>query len=53
LSDPAATRAPDKLKAALAQQMHAGGEPARTIADTLGVSRATVYRALAEQGEAD
>jgi DNA invertase Pin-like site-specific DNA recombinase len=34
--------------AALAQRMHANGEPAGTIAQTLGVSRATVYRVLAE-----
>ena len=39
----------DKAKAALAQRMHAGGESASTIAATLGVSRATVYRVLAEQ----
>jgi DNA invertase Pin-like site-specific DNA recombinase len=37
-------------KVALAQRMHASGEPASTIADTLGVSRATLYRALAEAG---
>ncbi|OBK18398.1 recombinase family protein [Mycobacterium asiaticum] len=41
-------RALDK-KAALAMRMHASGESASTIADTLGVSRATVYRVLAEQ----
>src|ERR1700732_24811 len=35
-------------KAALAQRMHASGESASTIATTLGVSRATVYRVLAE-----
>jgi DNA invertase Pin-like site-specific DNA recombinase len=35
-------------KAALAQRMHASGESATTIAATLGVSRATVYRVLAE-----
>jgi DNA invertase Pin-like site-specific DNA recombinase len=29
--------------------MHASGESASTIANTLGVSRATVYRVLAEQ----
>ena len=34
---------------ALAQRMHASGESASTIAATLGV-RATVYRALAEEG---
>jgi transcriptional regulator of acetoin/glycerol metabolism len=41
----------DKSKAALAQRMHASGESASTIATTLGVSRATVYRVLAEQTE--
>jgi DNA invertase Pin-like site-specific DNA recombinase len=35
-------------KAALARRMHSSGEPANTIASTLGVSRATVYRVLAE-----
>jgi len=39
----------DKSKAALAQRMHASGESANTIAATLGVSRATVYRVLAEE----
>jgi len=39
----------DESKAALAQRMHASGESASTIAATLGVSRATVYRVLAEQ----
>jgi DNA invertase Pin-like site-specific DNA recombinase len=38
----------DPKKAALAQRMHAAGEPASTIAAALGVSRATVYRVLAE-----
>lgn len=38
----------DSSKAALAQRMHASGESARTIAAALGVSRATVYRVLAE-----
>ncbi|MCW2649564.1 MAG: hypothetical protein QOE41_521 [Mycobacterium sp.] len=42
-------KALDATKAALAQRMHASGEPASTIAVTLGVSRATVYRVLAEQ----
>jgi DNA invertase Pin-like site-specific DNA recombinase len=37
-------------KVALARRMHASGESASTIADTLGVSRATLYRALAEAG---
>lgn len=38
----------DQSKAALAQRMHASGEPASTIASALNVSRATVYRVLAE-----
>jgi DNA invertase Pin-like site-specific DNA recombinase len=42
-------KALDEKKAALAQRMHASGESASTIAVTLGVSRATVYRVLAEQ----
>lgn len=42
-------RALDKSKSALAQRMQANGESASTIADALGVSRATVYRVLAEQ----
>lgn len=37
----------DETKAALAQRMHASGEPAAIIAQALGVSRATVYRVLA------
>src|SRR6202047_152673 len=41
-------KALDASKAALAQRMHASGESASTIATTLGVSRATVYRVLAE-----
>jgi DNA invertase Pin-like site-specific DNA recombinase len=41
-------KALDKSKAALAQRMHAGGESASTIAATFGVSRATVYRVLAQ-----
>jgi DNA invertase Pin-like site-specific DNA recombinase len=36
-------------KAALAQRMHASGEPASTIATALGVSRPTAYRVLADQ----
>ena len=43
----------DDKKAALAQRMHASGESASTIAATLGVSRATVYRVLAEQADSD
>ena len=42
-------KALDKSKAALAQRMHKSGESASTIATALGVSRATVYRVLAEQ----
>src|SRR3984957_15816686 len=44
-------KALDEKKAALAQRMHASGESATTIANTLGVSRATVYRVLAEQAD--
>jgi DNA invertase Pin-like site-specific DNA recombinase len=39
----------DKSKVGLARRMHVSGESASTIASTLGVSRATVYRVLAEQ----
>ena len=47
-------KALDESEATLAQRMHASGESAGTIAATLGVSRATVYRVLAEQtGEGD
>jgi DNA invertase Pin-like site-specific DNA recombinase len=42
-------KALDKRKSGLAQRMHANGESATTIANALGVSRATVYRVLAEQ----
>ncbi len=42
-------KALDAKKAALAQRMHANGESASTIANALSVSRATVYRVLAEQ----
>jgi DNA invertase Pin-like site-specific DNA recombinase len=42
-------KALDEKKAALAQRMHVSGESASTIATALGVSRATVYRVLAEQ----
>ena len=38
----------DASKSALAQRMHASGESATTIAAALGVSRATVYRVLAD-----
>ncbi|MFL0276558.1 recombinase family protein [Mycobacterium sp. SMC-19] len=41
-------KALDESQAALAQRMHVSGEPVNTIATTLGVSRATVYRVLAD-----
>jgi DNA invertase Pin-like site-specific DNA recombinase len=41
-------KALDESKSALAQRMHAGGESASTIATALGVSRATIYRVLAQ-----
>lgn len=41
-------KALDPAKAALARRMQASGEPVITIAATLGVSRATVYRVLAD-----
>jgi DNA invertase Pin-like site-specific DNA recombinase len=44
-------KALDQSKVALAQRMHASGESAGIIASTLGVSRATVYRVLAESPE--
>jgi DNA invertase Pin-like site-specific DNA recombinase len=44
-------RALDEKKTALAQRMHASGESASTIASALGVSRATVYRVLAENAD--
>jgi DNA invertase Pin-like site-specific DNA recombinase len=44
-------KALDAKKAGLAQRLHASGESASTIATTLGVSRATVYRVLAEQDD--
>lgn len=43
-------RALNKSKAATARRMHLNGEPASTIADALGVSRATIYRVLSEEG---
>lgn len=46
-------KALDNSKAALAQRMHAGGESASTIATALGVSRATVYRVLADGAKVD
>src|SRR6478672_9430076 len=44
-------KALDKSKAALARRMHASGEPVSVIGQTLGVSRATAYRVLAEADE--
>lgn len=44
-------KALDQSKVALAQRMHASGGSAGTIASALGVSRATVYRVLAESPE--
>src|SRR5436309_2642842 len=41
-------KALDQSKIALAQRMHASGESASTIANTLRVSRATVYRVLTD-----
>lgn len=41
-------KALDRKNAALARRMHTAGESASTIATTLGVSRATVYRVLAQ-----
>jgi DNA invertase Pin-like site-specific DNA recombinase len=41
-------KALDASKVALARRMHASGKSARTVAQTLGVSRATVYRVLAD-----
>ena len=48
-ASPWAAKVLDMSKAALAQRMHASGESASTIAATLAVSRATVYRVLAER----
>jgi DNA invertase Pin-like site-specific DNA recombinase len=45
-------KALDDSKTALARRMHASGESPNTIASTLGVSRATVYRVLSEQPDA-
>lgn len=44
-------KALDQSKVALAQRMHASGESASEIAAALGVSRATVYRVLAEDAD--
>ena len=40
--------APDQIE--LAERMRASGEPVPVIAEALGVSRATLYRTLAEKG---
>jgi DNA invertase Pin-like site-specific DNA recombinase len=42
-------RALDEKKAALARRMHTSGESTSTIAAALDVSRATVYRVLADE----
>jgi DNA invertase Pin-like site-specific DNA recombinase len=44
-------KALDASKTARARRMHASGESANMIASTLGVSRATVYRVLAEDAD--
>jgi DNA invertase Pin-like site-specific DNA recombinase len=44
-------KALDEKKAALAMRMHGTGESASTIAAALGVSRATVYRVLAQNAD--
>lgn len=41
----------DGSKTALVRRMHTSGESANTIAATLGVSRATIYRVLADESE--
>jgi DNA invertase Pin-like site-specific DNA recombinase len=43
-------KALDVDKIALAERMRAAGEPVPVIAENLGVSRATLYRTLAERG---
>src|SRR3981189_1808644 len=44
-------KALNNAKPVLARRMHVSGEAATTIASTLGVSRATVYRVLAEDAD--
>jgi len=44
-------KALDDSKTALARRMHTNGESATTIASALGVSRATVYRVLAQDSD--
>src|SRR5271166_2344183 len=46
-------KALDKSKAAFAERLHASGESASTIANALGVSRATVYRVIAEHRDSE
>ena len=41
------------VETGLAKRMHASGESASTIAVTLGVSRATVYRVLADRDDSE
>jgi DNA invertase Pin-like site-specific DNA recombinase len=41
-------KALDQSNADLARRMHAAGEPVKTIAETLRVSQATIYRLVAE-----
>jgi DNA invertase Pin-like site-specific DNA recombinase len=45
-------KALDPSKAALAKRMQASGEPVSTISAALGVSRATIYRVLAQDAPA-
>lgn len=46
-------KAHDASKAALVRRTHTSGESANIIAATLGVSRATIYRVLADESEGD
>ena len=46
-------KALDESKSDLARRMHASGEAVSVIGQTLGVSRATVYRVLAEQSDTE
>ena len=46
-------KALDPTKTAMARKLQASGEPVSEIAKALGVSRATVYRVLAEQADED
>lgn len=42
-------KALDAKQTGVVRRMHASGEPVASIAETLGVSRATVYRVLAQE----